>query len=76
MGDVFIKLLNMSIAAGWLVLAVIILRFALKKAPKWIMCALWALVALRLLMPFSFQSAVSVVPSTSTPGSSGRPARR
>ena len=62
MEAVFLKLLNMSITACWLVLAVVILRLLLKKAPRAIICALWALVALRLLIPFSLESPLSLVP--------------
>jgi len=64
--EVFLKLLNMSITASWLILAVVIIRPLLKKAPKWINCALWALVALRLICPFSFESALSLIPSSET----------
>jgi beta-lactamase regulating signal transducer with metallopeptidase domain len=63
MTSVFLKLLNMSIAASWLVLAVIALRFLLKKAPSWISCLLWGIVALRLVMPFTIESALSLIPS-------------
>ena len=63
MDAVFLKILNMSLAASWLVLAVLILRLVLKKAPKWVHCTLWALVAVRLLCPFSFESVFSLVPS-------------
>lgn len=63
MDTVFIKLLNMSILAGWLVLAVILLRLLLKKAPKWIMGVLWAFVAIRLICPFSLESVFSLIPS-------------
>ena len=66
MEALFLKLLNMSITAGWIVLAVVLLRLLLKKAPKWISCLLWVLVGLRLILPFSFESKVSVVPSTET----------
>ena len=66
MGNVFFKLLNMSIAAGWLVLAVTVLRLVFKKAPRWVFCVLWAMVALRLALPFSVQSPFSVVPSVNT----------
>lgn len=62
MSAVFLKLLNMSIAAGWLVVAVVALRLCLKKAPKAIHCALWALVAIRLLCPFSLESSFSLIP--------------
>ena len=64
MTAIFIKLLNMSISASWIVLAVLILRLLLKKAPKWIMVALWGVVALRLVLPFSIESAFSLIPST------------
>lgn len=66
MADAFIKLLNMSIAASWLVLAVILLRFVLKKAPKWVNPLLWGVVALRLVMPFSVGSVLSLIPSAQT----------
>ena len=66
MSKVFLKLLNLSITASWLILAVVIIRPLLKKTPKWINCALWALVALRLVCPFSFESALSLIPSSET----------
>ena len=63
MSTVFLKILNISITAGWLILAVILIRLLLKKAPKWLSCLLWGLVALRLLIPFSIESALSLIPS-------------
>ena len=63
MEAVFIKALNMSISATWLILAVLLLRLLLKKAPKWIMVVLWGLVGLRLVLPFSLESVFSLVPS-------------
>ena len=66
MVDIFLKTLNMSIAASWLVLAVVLLRFVLKKAPKWTAVLLWGIVALRLIMPFSFESELSMIPSAET----------
>ena len=66
MGDVFLRALNMSIAASWLILAVVLLRLVLKKAPKWIAVLLWGIVALRLVVPFSFESALSLIPSAET----------
>ena len=66
MDALFLKIVNMSITASWLVLAVLVLRLALKKAPRAISCALWIIVALRLIMPFSFESALSLVPSAET----------
>ena len=66
MDTIFLKLLNMSIAAGWLILAVIVLRLLLKKAPKWLPCTLWGIVAIRLLCPFSIESSFSLIPSEET----------
>lgn len=66
MENIFLNLLNMSITASWITLAVIVLRFILKKAPKWIMGILWGFVALRLICPFSFESVFSLIPSTET----------
>lgn len=66
MSEVFLKLFNMSIAAGWLILAVIVLRLLLKKAPKWLSCILWAIVAIRLVCPVSFESSFSLIPSAET----------
>ncbi|MBE6723586.1 MAG: hypothetical protein E7576_00095 [Ruminococcaceae bacterium] len=63
MSMVFLKIVNMSITASWLILAVILARLLLKKAPKWIACLLWALVAARLVCPFTLESAFSLIPS-------------
>ncbi len=66
MTELFLALVNRSIAAGWLVLALLVLRPLLKKAPKWLSPALWCIVGLRLLLPFSVPSALSLVPSAET----------
>ncbi len=66
MSKLFISLLNMSIAAGWLILAVVVIRLLLKKAPRWISCVLWALVGIRLICPFSPESILSLIPSAET----------
>lgn len=63
MTNLFLDILNTSLSATWLVLAIAALRFLLKKTPKWINVLLWGLVALRLLCPFSLESALSLVPS-------------
>ena len=63
MDGVALKLFNMSLAAGWLVLAAILFRLLFRKAPKWILCLAWGLVGLRLLLPFTVQSPLSLVPS-------------
>ncbi len=77
MAGIFLKLFNMSVTACWIVLAVIAFRFLFRKAPKWINCVLWGVVGLRLVLPFSFKSILSLIPSTQTitpnPESVGRP---
>lgn len=59
----FLKLFNLSITAGWIVLVVLLLRLCLKKAPRWITCVLWGIVALRLILPFHIESPFSLVPT-------------
>lgn len=66
MNALFLKIVNMSIATSWLILAVLILWFALKKAPKWVSVLLWGIVAVRLICPFSIESVLSLIPSTET----------
>lgn len=66
MNELFLKIINMSISASWLVLVVLILRFVLKKALKWVNILLWGIVAIRLICPFSFESALSLIPSAET----------
>ncbi len=66
MEDIFIKILNMSITASYFVIALIILRAIFRKIPKWLNCALWGLVGLRLILPFSFESILSLIPSSET----------
>ena len=66
MNELFLKIINMSISASWFVLAVLILRFVLKKAPKWVNVLLWGIVAVRLAFPFSIESAFSLIPSAET----------
>ena len=63
MSAVFLKLFNMSITAGWLILFVLLVRIILKKAPNWTKCLLWGFVGLRLVFPFSIESVLSLVPS-------------
>ena len=63
MSAVFLKLLNISITAGYLILAVLLLRLLLKRAPKWIRGLMWGLVGLRLALPFSIESVLSLIPS-------------
>ena len=66
MAAVFLKLLNLSISASWLVLAVLVLRLISKRSPKWVNVLLWGIVALRLVLPFSIESALSLIPSAET----------
>lgn len=64
MDAVFLKTLNMSIAASWLILAVVLLRLVLKKASKWVIVLLWGIVAIKLICPFTIESPVSMVPDS------------
>ena len=66
MSEFFLQIVNMSVSASWALLAVLILRFFLKKAPKWITVLLWGIVAVRLLCPISNESVLSLIPSTKT----------
>ena len=66
MAAIFLKLLNLSISASWLVLAVLVLRLGSKRSPKWMNVLLWGIVALRLALPFSIESALSLIPSAET----------
>mgnify|MGYP000789014711 FL=1 len=66
MSSFFLKIVNMSIAASWLILAVVLLRVVLREAPKWINVLLWGIVAIRLICPFSFESPLSLIPSAET----------
>jgi len=66
MSEFFLDIVNMSISAGWLVLAVLVLRFLLKKAPKWVNVLLWGIVAIRLICPVTIESALSLIPSRET----------
>ncbi|MBR2043464.1 MAG: M56 family metallopeptidase [Clostridia bacterium] len=66
MSEVFLKIVNMSVSASWIVLAILLLRLLLKKAPKWITVLLWGVVAIRLICPFSIESVMSLIPSAET----------
>ena len=66
MERMFLRLVSMSLSAGWLVLAVLLLRLLLKKAPRRIVCLLWALVALRLVVPAQISWRASLMPSHTT----------
>ena len=66
MSEIFLKIINMSISASYIVLAVLLLRLLLKKAPKWITVVLWGIVAIRLVCPFSIESVLSLIPSAET----------
>ena len=67
MTELFMKLLNMSVNAGWLVLAVLLVRIMFHKAPKWLFPLLWSFVWIRLLMPNALESRLSVIPDIAVP---------
>lgn len=66
MNELFLKILNMSISAGWLVLVVLVLRLILRRAPGWLRVLLWLLVAVRLICPVTIESTWSLIPSAQT----------
>lgn len=66
MSDIFIKAINMSISAGWIVLAIFFLRLVLKRAPKWVIVLMWSIVGIRLICPYSIESVFSLIPSATT----------
>ena len=64
MSALFLTILHMSVCASWLVLAVLLLRLCLRRAPKWFNVLLWGIVAVRLVFPFSVESPLSLLPHT------------
>ncbi|MBQ2847196.1 MAG: hypothetical protein IJE74_02960 [Clostridia bacterium] len=66
MGNFFIDLLNISITASYIIIAVVFLRLIFRKIPKKFICLLWGIAGLRLVFPFSIESAFSLIPSTET----------
>ena len=67
MSELFLKILNLGITASYVMAAVMLLRLIFrKKAPKKLICALWLLVGLRLVCPFSLESVLSLIPSAET----------
>ena len=66
MPRIFLEILNMSISASYLIIAVVLLRLALKKAPKWVSVLLFGIVAIRLICPISIESVLSLIPSAET----------
>lgn len=67
----FTALLDISLVSCWLIAAVVLLRLVFRKrAPKWVLCVLWGVVALRLVLPFSIQSPFGLVPERASAVSS------
>ena len=66
MEKVFLAVVNMSVAAGWMILAVAAVRLLLRKAPRRIFCLLWGLVGVRLACPISLESVFSLLPTAQT----------
>ena len=63
MESVFLAVLNMSLTAGWVILALFLLRLLLRRSPRWLLCLLWIPAAIRLVLPFSVESVLSLLPS-------------
>jgi beta-lactamase regulating signal transducer with metallopeptidase domain len=64
MSYILLKLINMSITASYLLLTIILIRLVFKKMPKYITCILWGIAGIRLILPFSLESKLSLIPST------------
>jgi len=62
----FISILNMSITAGIVALAVMLIRIPLRKAPKIFSYALWGVVLFRLIFPFGIESIFGLMPAGTT----------
>lgn len=63
MTDLFLRLFNISATAGWIVIAALLVRLCFRKMPRWVCCLLWGVVGLRLMLPVTLESAVSLLPS-------------
>ena len=61
LGKFFLQILNMSLTAGVMILAVVLIRLLLRRAPKIFSYCLWAVVLFRLICPVSFSSPVSLL---------------
>lgn len=66
MANIFVDFLNISITASYIILAVILVRIIFKKIPRKFICALWAIAGIRLVLPISIESALSLIPSAET----------
>lgn len=64
MNQIFLELLNNAVVSSILIMVVMITRICIKKAPKWIICVLWELVAIKLVLPFHIESMLSLIPSS------------
>ena len=60
--NVFYRVLDIGIAALWMVMAVLILRLVFRKASSRVKCAMWGIVALRLLVPVIIESNLAITP--------------
>ena len=60
MENIFRTVLNMSITGAYIAAAIMLIRLFMKKLPKKYSYALWSILGIRLLCPFSFSSAASL----------------
>ena len=68
MKDLFLEVLKLSLAGSIFVAAVILLRLVFRKAPRWVFCLLWALAALRLILPLHLETELSLMPPAISEG--------
>ena len=66
MSELFLEILNRSISAGWMILAVLMMRILMRRSPKWVNVALWGIVGIRLICPVRIESVLSLIPSAQT----------
>ena len=64
MTDIFIKLAEMSVSASAAVVIILLIRPMMRRTPKYIRCILWAVVGLRLLVPFTLETKISPIPKS------------
>lgn len=64
---IFFDVVNMSITGSFAILIIILVRLLLRKAPKVFSYTLWFVAFFRLLVPFSFESVLSILPFNTMP---------
>ena len=66
MSTFLLKLLELSLQAGVLTIAILLVRLLFRKFPAKYLCLLWAIVAVRLIIPFSIETGFAWAPNVRT----------